>query len=447
MRLSVVKSRLLALAVGLVVLIIALLPFHAILTVWAGSNFGHYTAFRLWKEYLLVVVGLIAIAIVIKNAQIRNIVFKNKLVWLIVTYAGLDIIVTLVAHSKHLVSGKALAYGLLDDLRFLFFFVVCYVLSLKSKSLSSGWQKLILIPATLVVLFGLIQMFILPANFLTHFGYGVHTIMPFETVNQNSSYIRIMSTLRGANPLGAYLILPISALIVLLIKYPKSWNWAKALLLLGSILVLFGSYSRSALIGAVLASLFICLSYLKKDWLIKHRLYLIASSLALIAVLVIGLLVLGHSAKFQNIVFHTQTNSSAPLSSDQAHLSAVIGGFSQVVSYPLGKGAGTSGPGSFYNKDLPTRIPENYFLQVGEEAGWLGLVLFILINVLVGYELWQRRTSALALTLLGSLVGLSIVNLLLLAWTDDTISYIWWGLAGVAMSLSPLTKTVKDNIA
>jgi hypothetical protein len=45
----------------------------------------------------------------------------------------------------------------------------------------------------------------------------------------------------------------------------------------------------------------------------------------------------------------------------------------------------------------------------------------------------------LALVLFASFIGISFVNLLSHAWTDDTIAYIWWGLAGAAMAL-PLQK-------
>ena len=63
----------------------------------------------------------------------------------------------------------------------------------------------------------------------------------------------------------------------------------------------------------------------------------------------------------------------------------------------------------------------------------IGLALFLLINVGVGYLLWLRRDDPLALGLFASLIGISFVCLLSHAWSDDTVSYIWWGLAGMAM--------------
>jgi len=434
-----VKARLIVFVLSIIMLVIVLLPFHAFLTVWAGSSFGHYTAFRLWKEDLVFVIGLVVIGLMIADHKMAKEILTTKLSWAIGAYVVLDLAVAAVAHFNHSVSNKALAYGLLDDLRFLAFFIICWAAAIYSKRLNNVWYKLILWPALIVIGFGLLQMFVLPANFLSHYGYGPKTIMPYQTINNNPHYIRILSTLRGADPLGTYLILPISVLAVLLIRYPKSWTWAKLLVLVGAIIVLFGSYSRGAWIGAVLACLFMAASYINFNSLARYKLPIVIGLIILFGLAIGGGLAFRHSHTFENIFFHTQTNSAAPVSSDQAHLTAIEGGLKRVFHHLFGSGPGSSGPGSVYNHDRPARIPENYFLEVGEESGWLGLVLFVIINALVAVKLWQRRDSAFALSLLAALVGITVVNMLTLAWTDDTLSYIWWGLAGLAM-VTPIVK-------
>jgi hypothetical protein len=62
------------------------------------------------------------------------------------------------------------------------------------------------------------------------------------------------------------------------------------------------------------------------------------------------------------------------------------------------------------------------------------MILFIAINYLVACELWYRRNSLLARVLLASFVGITFVNLLSHAWADDTLAYLWWGLAGLAIA-------------
>jgi len=427
-------------------IIIALVPFFGFITVWPASIFGHYTLIRLWPEYLVLIIGLSTIVLAFTERKVAKDILLNKLVWLISIYVLLDFVMALIATLDKNVSSKALAYGLLDDLRFFVFFLVCWFAAGFYKLVDKTWHKLILIPALIVIIFGLAQMFVLPINFLSHFGYSLKTIPPYETINSNKHYIRIASTLRGANPLGAYLVIPITVIVASIIYQPKKWLLAKIVLLLAAIVVLYGSYSRAAWIGSILAVLVLLACRINfKQFLLKHKTITLSVLIALILLVVGGGLALKHNHQFQNIVFHTQTNSKAPVSSDQAHLTALVDGAKALIQQPLGKGPGSSGPASFYNHDFQVRVPEDYYLEVGEESGVLGLVLFMLINICLGYELWLRRQSPLALVLLAALVGLAFVNLLSLAWTDDTLSFLYWGLAGLAMAFKTKKLAKQDR--
>jgi len=57
--------------------------------------------------------------------------------------------------------------------------------------------------------------------------------------------------------------------------------------------------------------------------------------------------------------------------------------------------------------------------------------------------LWLRRSDPLALGLFASLMGIGLIGLLSHVWTDDTLAYVWWGLAGIAMA--PITKKPKNG--
>jgi cyanate permease len=74
-------------------------------------------------------------------------------------------------------------------------------------------------------------------------------------------------------------------------------------------------------------------------------------------------------------------------------------------------------------------IIENQYLFVAHEAGWLGLILFLMIFIGVMNRLWQLRTNWLALGVFASGLGLAIIGLLLPVWVDDTVAIVWWGLA------------------
>jgi hypothetical protein len=429
MKPSTTVARLAGYLSWIIALILILLPFHAFLTVWASSAFGHYTPLRLWKEGLITIVFVGAIYILAVSAAVRKQLFSSWLVRLIAIYAVLVLICGAVAFSRHGVNLKAFAYGTLLDLRFLVFFLLVWVVAACSPILRLKWRRLLLVPAALVVVFGIIQYLFLPYDFLKHFGYGTSTISPYETINHDIHYIRIESMLRGANPLGAYLVLIISALTALLVT-GKNRLWQKSLFGIAVLAALVFSYSRSAWIGAALSVIIVLWLSLKTP---RAKKLALVSTGVIIVIGGVAALALRHSTTLQDAFLHTNNQSQAPESSNQGHAAAFRAGLHDIARQPLGGGTGTAGPASIYNNH-PSRIAENYFLQIGQEAGILGLVLFVAINVEVARKLWLKRADPLALALLGSLVGLSFVNMLSHAWTDDTLAYIWWGLAGIALA-------------
>jgi hypothetical protein len=432
MKVSALKYTVLSWVSGFTMVIFLLMPFHAFLTVWGSSLFGHYTVLRLWKEVLLAICIVGVMYLIATDHKIRSHTLTRRLVWLIFSYMLLTVIWGLLALNQRDVTAKALGYGLIVNLRFLAFFLVTWAVALRMARLRARWQQLVYWPAIGVVGFGLLQAFILPHDFLRHFGYGPTTIPVYETINHNQHYIRVASTLRGANPLGAYLVIPISVVSVLLLSGKR--NWRQAVFLVAALIVLFFTFSRSAWAGAGLS--IIVLLFLGQLSRRSGKIALaVAGSLVLIgAVLAITF---RHDMNFENFVLHTQTHSAVSSTSDQSHFTALKTGLNDLRHHPLGDGPGTAGPASVYN-DHPARIAENYFIQIGQEVGWLGLFMFILINVGVGYLLFLRRADPLALSLFASLIGLTFINLLSHAWADDTLAYVWWGLAGIAMA--PLAK-------
>ena len=437
MRTSTTVNKLALILSWLSGLILVLLPFHAFLTVWLASAVGHYTLLRLWKEFLLLIISTGAFYLLLNDARLRRQILASRLARLIGIYFLLSAVWGVAAYALEKTTFKALSYGLIVNLRFLVFFMAIWVIATKSQWLRKTWPKLVLIPAAIVIFTGLLQRFILPYDVLKHFGYSSETIFPYQTINYDINYPRIMSTLRGANPLGTYLALILSAVTVFFLRYKqKRWLWGT----FGGagLLALFFSYSRGAWIGLGLSGLFLAWLSLKQDN--SKRLFLGILGAFLVAAS-ISAYVLRNNSTFENYLFHTNDRSTIVESSNEAHVSAFKDGLDDVLTEPLGRGIGTAGPASIYD-DGEARIAENYFVQIGQEAGWLGLVLFLAINFLVVRELWFRRSDNLARILFVSFVGLTAINLVSHAWTDDTIAYIWWGLAGVAIA-TPAARSQK----
>jgi O-antigen ligase len=146
----------------------------------------------------------------------------------------------------------------------------------------------------------------------------------------------------------------------------------------------------------------------------------------------IGAYALRNNLAFENAVFHTDRKSTIAVSSNEGHSAAFRSAVKDIIHQPQGGGVGSAGQQSVYN-DHPARIAENYYLQIGQEAGVIGMLLFIAVCVAAAAELYGRRDGQFALALFASLVGISIVNLLSHAWGDDTLAYVWWGLAGICL--------------
>lgn len=412
--------------VGIVVaIIIILLPFHEFLATWAASNFNHYDLFRVWKEILILIISPLVLYLIYKTPKLRT-WFKNDwIVRLIIIYIVISLIEGIWSYKTGRVNKIALADGFITDLRFLVFFIVAAVAAYRAKFLKQYWQKMLLIPASIVVLFGIAQLF-LPLDFLKHFGYGSKTIPPYETVDQKTQYHRIQSTLRGPNPFGAYLILIISACFINIAKN----RWFKIVLIFLSTIALFFTYSRSAYVGLALSLVILYyLIKLKKKW--RKQFIIVCGVIILIAASLT--LVLRHNNVAENVLFHTSNSSTSPQSSNAQRVNGLESGIKQVLHQPFGQGPGTAGPASVHNK-YPARISENYYIQIAQETGWLGLIVFIAINVLVAIRLWKLQHDPLASLLFASFIGISLVNLVSLEWTDDTLSLIWWGMAGIMLT-------------
>jgi hypothetical protein len=422
--------------------ILLLVPFHAFLSVWLSSLTGHYTALRLWKEFLLVPIVLGALYILLTDKILRHKLLSKWSVRLIAVYAALLLVCGFGALASHSVSAKAMWYGLLVDARFLVFFLALMVLAAKDDWLGRRWQKLLFLPVILVAVFAVAQYLVLPYDFLKHFGYGDSTISPYETINHNINHIRVASTLRGANPLGAYLILPISVIAVMFLKQRRQ-RWNLAMFGTGLLLALAFSFSRSAWIGALAAILLAAWLSFSSERVRKNIGWGLAGLLLAAAIFTYAL---RNNLGFENAVFHTDKASKIAVSSNQGHASAFKSAAKDIIHQPQGGGVGSAGPQSVYNNH-PARVAEDYYLQIGQEAGIAGMLLFIAICAAVAKQLYERRADPLALALFASLIGISLVNLLSHAWGDDTLAYVWWGLAGIYLGPAILTDRHKQKNA
>ena len=411
---------------GILLVIFGGIVLHAPLSVGLGTLVPRYElVFKLWKE-LLMFVAAVAAGLILYDKR-RLAILKEPLMIAIGVYAALHIVL-LPVFWQGLAPSVA---GLMIDLRYLFFFVLVYIAVRLYPTSRRLFIKVGVVGALVALIFALLQVFILPVDVLKYIGYSTKTIVPYLTVDQNHDFIRINSTFRGPNPLGAYAGMVLTILVAFTIKHRVNKDTRRlaivGILTVGGIVALWASYSRSALIAVCLSIVIVLGATVGRK--LSRRTWIISS---VVVFAILGGLVLGRGNSFvSNVLFHENPSGGSSVSSNEGHVESLQTGMSRLIRQPLGGGIGSTGSASLYGHS--PLIVENQYLFIAHEAGWAGLVVFLLIFVGVLRRLWERRQDYLALGVLASGVGLALIGLLLPVWVDDTVAIIWWGLAAVAL--------------
>lgn len=410
---------------GILLVIAGGIVIHTPLTLWLGAQWPEGELFiKAWKEVLM---GIALLLLIISSVR-RNMASKllaDRLMQLCLVFAGLHLVMMAIFQNGLQTAGA----GLLIDLRFILYFVLVYGFITLFPQYRRLFIYVLAGGAAVVIGFALLQIMVLPRDFLATIGYSRATIAPYLTVDENSAFIRINSTLRGPNPLGAYAVIVIGLLAALSVRWKlkrRSW-WLAGAAAVATGMTLGASYSRSSLIAAIATLVVIVLTIVAS----KTRTQIIAG-LAVAVILVGGALyALRDSYVVSNVILHNNPTTGANVDSNAGHADSLVDGVSRMLRQPLGAGVGSTGSASLLG-DQPLII-ENQYLLVAHEVGWLGLAVFGWLFVEIMIRLWRRRQSALALGLFGSGIGLTIIGLLLPVWMDDTVSIVWWGLAAVGV--------------
>jgi hypothetical protein len=421
--------------VGTLLVIFGGIVVHAPLSVWLSTLFPDATfVIKSWKEMLL---GFALVCcVVILTIKRKWSIIHDRLIQYVLLFATLNLLTIPLFHNGF----EATIAGLFISLRFFLFFVLVYSALKLYPHLYRLFLRVFIAGALVVIGFAILQVTVLPNDFLKYIGYGESTIMPYLTVDQNESYVRINSTLRGPNPLGAYAVIVLAFVLTAWLmstrKLTRREEIIAGILAAGSVVALWVSYSRSAALAAVAAIGIVLLVVYGRR--ISKRTW--------IAIVLGGLVLTGSLVAFREtqfvsqVILHEDPSEGNAINSNDGHSESIIDGTRRLLEQPLGAGVGSTGSASLFT-DKPLLI-ENEYLYVAHETGWLGLALFAVIYYGVLQQLWRRRTQWLALGVCASGVGLAIAGLFLPVWVDDTVSIIWWGLAAIALAL-PIVQAKK----
>lgn len=388
---------------------------------------GNDLLIKSWKEILMLLALLLVVGLVWRQKRWRELA-EDRILQVATVYGLLHVLTA----AALLTGPLATLAGLAVDLRYILFFVLVYVLLKLAPEYKKRFLTVGLAGAVIVIGFGALQLF-LPADILSHIGYNENTIQPYLTVDKNPNYIRINSTLRGPNPLGAYVTIVIGLLAAAVLRGRIDIRRPKIALLAGvsallSLVVLWVSYSRSAV--AATGLVVFLTTVLAAKHLISRRLWIVG---CVVLFALAGGIILGRDHSFvTNVILHENREGGSVTSSNDGHFESLRDGTERLLRQPVGAGIGSTGSASLLT-DSPLII-ENQYLFIAHEVGWLGLVLFAVLLYLIFRSLWYRREDWLSLGVLANGIGLSAIGLLQPVWVDDTVAIIWWGLAAIAIA-------------
>lgn len=457
----------------LALLLIGLLPFHALLVtvltkVIAGPDHAPLTTLALWKEGALAIILGIAIVECIANylPPVRSgdqpgrstINHKpDRIDLVIVALLILSFLVTFFTHHNW----SLYLFGFRYD----FVPLIAFLILRRVPWSAAFWRnivRVILSTAVLVCVFALASL-LLPVSAFRALGYSdLHSLYvpggplaPFQQIG-GSALRRLQGPMSGPNQLGVWLLIPLG---IVLTYVRHSTFHIQSLHKLGWLLMLFGltlllTFSRAAWIGLLVMLVLAVWPALRK--------------LSTGRILGLGLVLIG-AACIASFLFPSVVLRVA---SSEGHIRGPVEALQNMIEHPWGMGLGTAGPASNRISDAcvmleegadtswavshpdlcvftgdtqvqPTDracscpfLPENWYLQIGVEMGLMGMVLYLLlIGFVVGGQWsvvskqWSVNSEQKLTTdhwLLFSLTGVSVAALFLHAFEDAAVSYLLW---------------------
>jgi hypothetical protein len=185
--------------------------------------------------------------------------------------------------------------------------------------------------------------------------------------------------------------------------------------------------TRSAIVGALVVALVALQpsSGRSRHW--RVQLGLILAAIAIMAVptaLATGL--------------SQRVTTTTGYSDNAGHVTSFGKGVETVAQNPLGLGLGTSaGVGQRSASQVSNVVvPEDTYLQMGVELGIVGMLLFIALTVALVAKLRavaRRHPHYVVAAMAAAAAGISVGAFVLQPWTDFSVAWTVWGLAGVAL--------------
>jgi hypothetical protein len=423
--------------------VIALIPFHALITLILVGTLRVPTIiprlFITWKE---VVLAAIASYVGLRTLQAGKLPFRiGWLDALIIAYFTIGLLYVMAPSDLANLEVKFRGFKV-DAFFFLAYFVARSIVWSRREIRIT--LALIFSLGALAALTAIVERFVLPANFLLRIGYTNFAVFQGYDLNDRTFFwtpYSLPASFYGwlgghlVNRAGSFYVSPLGYAFASLLFVSSAYSFflnAKShsrkmmfgvltlLLILGAAL----SYTRSTL-----ASLFFCL-FLLTLWLFRpaSRL-LLATTLALLLALSMVFLVIPSNSSISYLFGDKST---------QAHIRGWMDSFEVMTSQPLGQGLGTAGSVAHTFLKGKGVSNESWYFQIATEMGILAMLLFvgiILYWLALCLRIARHSQDSLikpfAWGLFGAGVGLTLNGLVLHVWLEPHVALTYWILAGM----------------
>lgn len=232
--------------------------------------------------------------------------------------------------------------------------------------------------------------------------------------------IRLKSILAGPNALGLYLLVLFSYCLAFIKK-----SWIKFPLLFLIVVASVLTFSRSTWAGLIVFALAYSFILLKtKIGVLKTTMLLGIISLA---ILFLGLN-LYQNESYEKVITHDDSNTRRIEQYERIWQSRYEIGL-------LGRGTGTAGPSSQVRLDQgENHWTENIYLDIFEELGLIGLVLYLAVIISMLIFSWKRIDRSFGLASFLSLFSFSIAGLFINYYTGQVGIFLVWLALGLSFS-------------